>query len=183
MFDYTKNNFKNIGERIKKTGFLLKIIGKLFPIAYLIFLIAAKIGSLTANIIMLSLSVLYFLFFLFMEASAFKRKTKRTVKKWVRVFYKHTKRITRLLFLILPAYGAAVTANNFSPFALFMLIITILGIIWEIIWNILLGIGKKAVKTGKQNLLNGFKRDFLNLHSHDDDPNDFSDYGDITKEN
>ena len=119
-----------------------------------------------------------------MEWGDFKKKTKRTVKKWVRIVYRHSKRITRLLLLIIPTYGVAVTAVDFSPLALFMLLITIFGILWEIFWNLLLGIGKKAVKTSKQNLFNGFKLDFSNLRkrNNNDDPNDFSDYGDITEE-
>lgn len=184
MFDYTKNNIKEISEKIKRTGFIFRLIGLLFPIGYLVFLIAADIGFLTANIAMLALSVLYFCFFLFMEWGNFKGKTKRKVKKWVRTFYRHGKRIIRLILFIIPTYGVAVTVKDFSPLALIMLIITILGIIWEIIWNVLLSIGKKAVKTSKQNLFNNFKRDFSILRSKNnyEDPNDFSDYGDIQEE-
>ena len=184
MFDYTKNNLKKIGEKIKKTGFIFKVIGKLFPIVYLVFLIIARIGVLTANIILLAFSVVYFFFFLFMELQNFNRKTKRTVKKWVRTVYRHGKRITRLLLFIIPTYGVAVTAVDFSPLALFMLLITIFGILWEILWNVLLGLGKKAVKSSKQTLMSGFQQDFSSFRSKNknNDPNDFSDYGDIKKQ-
>ena len=184
MFNYTKNSFKEIGEKIKRASFIVRLIGLLFPIGYLVFLLAADIGILTANIIMLSLSVLYFFIFLFMEWSNLKGKTKRKVKKWVRIVYRNGKRITRLLLFIIPAYGVAVTAKEFSPLALFMLIITILGIIVDILWNVVWGLGKKAVKISKQTLFDNFKQSFSFLRSKNeyDDPNDFSDYGDIHEE-
>ena len=119
-----------------------------------------------------------------MESQDFNKKTKRTVKKWVRTIYRHSKRITRLLLFIIPTYGVAVTATDFSPFALFMLLITIFGILWEILWNVLLNLGKKAVKSSKQSLMSGFQRDFslFRAKNKNDDPNDFSDYGDIKKQ-
>ena len=184
MFDNTKNTLKEIGEKIKATGLIFKIIGQLFPIGYLVFLIAANIGSLTANIIFLVLSVLYFGFFLFMELRDFNKKTKKSVKKWVKIAYRWGKRIIRLLLIVIPSYGVVVTIQDFSPLALALLIFTILGIIWEIVWNILISVFKNFFRVKKRNFVSSFKRDFFNLRKKGDesDPNDFSDYGNIHEE-
>ena len=123
MFDNTKNSLKEIGQKFKTTKLIFKIIGQLFPIGYLIFLIVANIGSQTANIVFLSLSLLYLGFFLFMELYHFNKKVKRTIRKWMKIIYRWSKHLIRLLLIIIPSYGLVVTIQDFSPLALIFLIL------------------------------------------------------------
>ena len=183
MFENTKNSIKEIIAKLKATGLIFRIIGQLFPIGYLIFLIVANIGSHSANIVFLSISVCYLALFLFMEFRDFNKKAKRAVRKWMRTIYRWGKHIIRLLLIIIPSYGVVVTVRDFSPLALIFLILTILGIIWEIVWNILMFIVKRFVRTKKQKFISNFQRDFSNFYSSKKtDQNDYSNYGDIHEE-
>ena len=184
MFENTKNSIKELGKKLKATGLIFQIIGQLFPIGYLIFLIIEDIGSKKANHIFLGLSILYLALFLFMELRDFNKNAKKVVRKFMHHLYRWGTHIIRLLLIIVPSYGLVVTIRDFSPLALVLLLLTILGMVWEIVWNILVFIVKRIFRRKTENFINSFKRDFPNLYPRQyDDQQDFSAYGDIHEEN
>ena len=120
-----------------------------------------------------------------MELREFNKKTNKALRKWVKNVYRWSKRLIRLLFIIIPSYGLILTLQNFSPLALVLLIFTVFGIILEIIWNIFMALLKRFVRKKKDKLVKSFRKDVSNIFPRETadnaDQNDFSDFGDISE--
>lgn len=134
MFDYTKAIFN-------KTMSDLKLFAKVWTlgtlgvyIAYLIYALAAQSGFLAANIILLILSVAYFVFnlILIIKGSELLKSRKRFAKKT----YKYSKYVINSVTLITALYSIWLTPDNVHPFKLlitvFMTIMLVVQIALEV---------------------------------------------------
>ena len=134
MLDYTKAIFN-------KTLSDLKLFAKIWTIstlgvyiAYLIYAIAASSGSLVANIILLTLTAVYFALYLIMTlkgSDALKSK-----RKIIKKSYKYSKYVINTVTLATALYSIWVTPFAVHPFKLlatvFMAIMLIVQLVLEV---------------------------------------------------
>lgn len=134
MFDYTKAIFN-------KTLSDLKLFAKIWTVstlgvyvAYLAYAIAASSGFLAANIVLLILTVAYFIFYLLavIKGTELLLTRKRIVKK----AYKYTKYVINSVTLITALYSIGVSPYSVHPFKLlitvFMTIMLVVQLALEI---------------------------------------------------
>lgn len=134
MFDYTKAIFY-------KTLADLKLFAKIWTIstlgvyiAYLIYAIAAGSGNLVANIILLTLTSVYFTFYLVMiiKRSELLKAKRKIVKKT----YKYSKYVINAVTLTTALYSIWLYPDNVHPFKLlitvFMMIMLVVQLALEV---------------------------------------------------
>lgn len=154
MFDYTKAALTQIIKDFKKLCYVLSILTQTLYIAYLIFAIVTQKGVLSANITLLSISAVYFVFFLIMTG-----KHGSKTAKWAKMLFKRSKQAIKLFTLGVIFYGIYVTAEKVTPisvvFTAFMVVSWVLEIIFEIILSIIatrLQLFKEALDADVENL-------------------------------
>ena len=138
MFDYTKAAFKQTVEDFKKIDFIRNIATQTLYIAYLIYTLCVGFGLLVANILLLSLAVGYFGFFLFMTL---KPPTKR-VKNAVKTAFTRCRQLIKLYTLCVMVYGVWLTAEHVTPLGLIlsalMIVCWVLQILFEVVFKFFL---------------------------------------------
>jgi len=132
MFDHTKAAFKKTVNDFKKIDLIRNIATQLIYIAYLIYAICIQSGYLIANIVLLTLAIAYFIFFLYMKTRGVKRNVKRTVKN----VYKWSKQFVKLFNLGVMIYGLSITANHFTAPSLILASLMIVGWVLQILFEV-----------------------------------------------
>lgn len=138
MFDYTGAAFKKIKTDFERLLYAFQVLSQLVYIGYLIYALIVAKDYLWANIILLTLSVAYFVFFLF--ATKGKLKTDKTAKTIVDRIYKHCKRLVKLLTMGLTVYAFCLTANHVTPISLLFIAFMIVGWVLDLVFYIILRI-------------------------------------------
>ena len=130
MFDYTKAIFY-------KTLADLKLFAKIWTIstlgvyiAYLIYAIATGSGSLVANIILLTLTSIYFAFYLMMiiKGSELLKARKKIVKKT----YKYSKYVINAVTLSTALYSIWINPYNVHPFKLLVTVFMVIMLVVQL---------------------------------------------------
>ena len=151
MFDYTRAAINKVINDFKKLGLGINFCAQGLTIAYLIYALCTNTGVLVANIILLSLSVAYLIFFIYILKAEVKKEVKRKVKE----FYQWCKRGVKLFSIGVTAYGIVITNSNFDLISLLLLLFTIIGWILEFLFYLVC----KFLEVEKQLLLDGIKAD------------------------
>jgi hypothetical protein len=134
MFDYTKAIFNKTLADLKLFARIWTISTLGVYIAYLIYAIAADSGNLTANIILLALTSIYFTFYLMMiiKGSEILKSRRKIVKK----SYKYSKYIINSITLSTALYSIWLYPDNVHPFKLlitvFMMIMLVVQLALEV---------------------------------------------------
>ena len=157
MLDYTKAAFKKTVDDFKRIDYIRNVLTQLVYIAYLVYALVVAKDYLWANILLLTLSVAYFVFFLF--ATTGKRKADKRTKSLVKSIYKRCKQLIKLFTLGLTVYGFCLTANHFTPISLFFVALMIVGWILQIVFEIILRIFVNRVNL----FMEGLEADYQNL--------------------
>ena len=157
MFDYTKAAFKKTIDDFKLVDYVRNILTQIVYIGYLIYALIIAKDYLWANVILLTLSVAYFVFFLFATAGAHKanKKTRSIVKS----IYKRCKQLVKLFTLGLTVYGFCLTANHFTPISLLFVALMIVGWILQIVFEVILRIFLNRASL----FMEGLEADYQNL--------------------
>ena len=130
MFDYTKAIFY-------KTLADLKLFAKIWTIStlgvyitYLIYAIATGSGSLVANIILLTLTSIYFAFYLMMiiKGSELLKARKKIVKKT----YKYSKYVINAVTLSTALYSIWINPYNVHPFKLLVTVFMVIMLVVQL---------------------------------------------------
>lgn len=134
MFDYTKAIFGKTLSDLKRLEKAWSFSTISVYIAYLIYAIAANYGILTANIILLSLSVAYFVFYLvvIIKGSEILKSRKRFAKK----AYRYLKYMINTATLITALYNISVHPYDTHPLRLiaviFMTMLLLIQLVLEV---------------------------------------------------
>ena len=155
MLDYTKAAFVKILGDFKKIFNGIKITTQALSILYLLYAVITQTGVFVANVILLTLALGYFIFFLVMET----KKGQRKVKKLVKQIYGWCKRLIKLLTIGITLYGLIVAKADFEPISFLILILMIFGWILEFLFYIII----RFLEMEKQLLFDGLVTDIENL--------------------
>ena len=134
MFEHAKAITKRTLHGLKTANYIRNILTQIIFIAYLVYTLCAKIGFPIANGILLTLSVAYLIFFLYVTKFQTEKKIKRTVK----LLFKHAKRFVRFLNLGIAIYGICLTAQYVTPFAVVLLALMFIGWVLQIVFELLI---------------------------------------------
>ena len=152
MFDYTQGALNKVLEDFKKLALGIHLSVQVLSILFLSYALITRSGFFTANLVLLVLTSGYLAFLLFME---YTKKGKSNTKKRVREIYRWHKRIIRLAVIGLTLYALFVVSKNFSPLSLVLLILMIIGFIFDLIFYFLV----KFLSAEVQLLVAGVKKD------------------------
>ena len=154
MFDYTKAAWKQIEADFKKIAFICNIFTQLLYIAYLVYALFTGTGFTIANIILLTLSVAYFAFFLYATQQELKKQTRKLIKR----IYKRCKQAIKIFTLSVLIYGLWFTAKDVSPISLIFTVLMVIGFLLDVLLEIIL----KFLVNRAQLVMEGFKTDWEN---------------------
>ena len=134
MLDYTKAAILKIQEDLRKLLSWANLIMQLTYIGYLIYALCTGAGIYLANVVLLALSVFYFVFFVFISAggtNALKKKAKKTVT----LIFRRSKQVIKFFTLGVMLYGIYATANQATPvsvlFSAFMIVAWLVPFVLE----------------------------------------------------
>lgn len=134
MFDYTKAVFSKTLSDLKLFEKIWSISTLEVYIAYLIYAIASGTGILIANIVLLTLSSLYFVFYLVMTVKG--SELLKSKRKLIKKTYKYSKYIINAATLATVLYAIARSPYNVHPFKLivtfFMTMLLLIQFVLEI---------------------------------------------------
>ncbi len=151
MLDYTKAAFSKIINDFRKIFNGIKIATQLLSILYLIFALCTGTGIMIANIVLLVLSLGYFVFFLIMETKKGKRKVKRLIKS----IYGWSKRSIKLLTIGITIYGLVLAKADFEPLSFLVVVLMVIGWVLEFLFYIII----KFLEAEKNLLIEGLVTD------------------------
>ena len=125
MFSKTTSAISGVFNTIKTIGFIIGIITNVFAVVLPIAFIFFKVGNTVANIVVATVSLGYFIFYLvtYNDKTKETAKTKKTAKKTVKRTKKIVKDITKIFNLGVAIYGI-VLATNAEKIDIFAIVIT-----------------------------------------------------------
>lgn len=141
-----KNSFsafqkiKNFFLRIKC---VFDIILPLFPIAFLVYSLAAGMGFLWANIITLALSVAHYVFHVIV---LFQAREDKELKQTVKVIYKTCVRFVKFLTLVVSIYGLWLSIAHIDFLSLFLTAVSLFGWIFQVTLDIIIYVVARYMK-------------------------------------
>ncbi len=154
MLDYTKAAIKKTVDDFKRLDYIRNIVTQVLYIGYLIYALIASSGVLWANILLLTLSAAYFVFFLVITAGE-KSKAKKKVKKLATQIFKRCKQLVKLFTTVVMVYGVCVTTKNVTPLAVVLAAFMIVGWLLQIVFDVIFHLFIKRANL----LIEGIKAD------------------------
>lgn len=122
MFDYTKTAIDVTVKDLKRIFFFFNGFVQLLYIAYLTYACIAHKGFFAANVVLLSVSVAYFVFFVLTYT-----KKERKLKKLARRTYSLAKIGINAFSIGVAVYGICVTVDEVSTVSVILLVLMIIG--------------------------------------------------------
>lgn len=155
MLDIAKLALNGIVKGIQRSVFSVNIALQFLYIIYLVYALAAKNGSMIANITLLTVSALFLVFYIIMKLRYKKRK--RLLHESRRA-YRWFKLIMRLYNLGVIIYSANVTADDFNLFSFLLILVigTMLSI--QIAAEVLIFFAERKFKKISENIKNEFSK-------------------------
>ena len=137
MFDYTKAAVRKTIDDFKKLGFNFTILSNLSYISYLIYALATGRSLLAVNIILLAISIAYFLFYLIATKFGKDLDGNKIVKKNVKKALKLAKKLMKVYTFAIMLYGlSSASTNATAPYVIFMalqLMFFLIGVVFDCI--------------------------------------------------
>lgn len=152
MFEFTKATLQKNIERFKRWDFYRSIVTQLIYIAYLSYALLVGIGVKIANAILLPLAVAYFLFYII----AYTRTVKKKIRKRVKRIFKRSKQLVKIFALGVLIYGIIASAYEVRPLSLFFTFMMAMGVLIQIIFELLFRFLKRKAKLFMQSLEQDF---------------------------
>ena len=138
MLDYTQAAIRQIAADFQKVLYAVTVFSQAVYIGYLIYALCAGAGVLWVNIVLLAISVAYFVFFLITTKCGRQpggAKAKIVQKTGKRV-YKYCKLFIKIYPLALTIYGLYQTTEKVSFLALLLICFMIIGWILQIVFEV-----------------------------------------------
>lgn len=139
MLDYTKAAFRQTVKEFKIVDYIRNVLTQIVYIGYLTYSVIAKSGILPVNIFLLSLSAVYFVFFLAVTKCGKETDpTLKKVKNGGKTVFVWIKRIVRIFTLGVTVYGVCETVGNVNPFTIIFTSLMIVSWIMQILFEVLI---------------------------------------------
>lgn len=158
MLDYTKMAIRQTISDLKKTDYIRNVATQIIYIIYLIYTLIAQTGYLAVNIILLTISLAYFIFFLAITSCG-KTLEGKAIKKITTKVYVWCKRLIKLFTLGLTVYGIYTTVEHVHPVSVILAALMIVGWILQIVFEVLIKILTNRVNF----ILEGLEADLDNM--------------------
>ena len=142
MFDYTRSILDKIVNDIKKTARAFMIFTQAATIAYLIYSLVAPVGKLWVNILLLALSVVYFVIYIVLTTEKWTDKKSETSRKRralakARNIFARSRLIVNFFPMVGVVYGLASASTNATPVSTILSLLPVLGWVLQLIFEIL----------------------------------------------
>lgn len=141
MLDYTKAAIQKTVDDFKKLMYVIEFLSQIIYIAYLAYTLFTAADFFIVNLILLLISTLYFIFFLYVTRGKYNYVENKKIKKRAKRVYNHTKKVLKLYTLGVTIYGFFLTSKHVTIFSLgFMVMMVVgwvLGLVFEIISSII----------------------------------------------
>ena len=137
MLEYTKTAVKKVLEDFKRLNYLRDLFTQLLYIAYLTYAVIVKAGVFWANVILLGLSVAYFIFFLIMTTGKILRSRSKSHKAVKKIFTR-CKQLIKLFTLGVMLYGIYATTTHITPLSVILSAMMIVGWILQVVFEVIL---------------------------------------------
>lgn len=141
MLDYTKAAIQKTVDDFKKLMYVIEFLSQIIYIAYLAYTLFTATDFFIVNLILLLISTLYFIFFLYVTRGKYNYVENKKIKKRAKRVYNHTKKVLKLYTLGVTIYGFFLTSKHVTIFSLgFMVMMVVgwvLGLVFEIISSII----------------------------------------------
>lgn len=135
MLDYTRAAVKKTVDDFKRLGFLFTVFSNLAFIAYLVYAIIDSRSFLAVNIVLLTLSVAYFSFYLFATSCGKDLQGNKLAKKNVKQIFNIAKKCMKLYTLGVMLYGLSSAGEGASAlYVIFMalqLMFFLIGVVFD----------------------------------------------------
>ncbi len=138
MLDYTKASVNYVIDCFKKGFRTFDICTQSIYIIYLVYALITGKGNVIANIILLALSLAYFIYFL-IYCFGMKEKSKidKIRKKHVKRISKWSKQIVNIYMLGVALYGLNSVSTAVTPFSLILTSLMIIGRVLQILFDVI----------------------------------------------
>ncbi len=153
MFDNTKLVFNKMLADIKRIGFAFSLVTNLINIFYLIYACFTRRGILWVNIVLLAITVGYFI--VFVATYYNKSKIAKQVKLRARRITKWSKIAIKAFTLFVAIYGIYSAAENVSFFSVLLVAFMVIGWVFQVVTEILIYVIRKQ----KELLLTALQKD------------------------
>ena len=142
MFDYTRSILDKIVNDIKKTARAFMIFTQTATIAYLIYSLIAPVGKLWVNILLLALSVIYFIIYIALTSEKWDDTKAETTKKRralakARNIFARSKLVVNFFPMVGVVYGLASASTHATPISTILSLLPVLGWVLQFIFEIL----------------------------------------------
>ena len=140
MFDYTRSLITHTLNQIKSIAFYLSLFMQIGYIAYLIYALITNTGVVVVNILLLALSILYLIFFLYDKKNPLEKHAKKKIKR-IHKFAKRTMKLYSAIVMVV----ICLTSKEFNPITLLTIGISVIVIAVQILLYILIYVIEKRI--------------------------------------
>ncbi len=155
MFAHTQGRIKILLNYFKRIRRVISIGVNLLLILYLVYSLAVDRGIFVANVILLTITVAYFIFYLIMEFRNGKKQIRKTVKR----IYKWCKRLIKLPIIGIAVYDLAIGKSDFDPLSFLLTLLMIVGWILDLLFYFVI----RYLEIELKELIASLKKDVKNL--------------------
>ena len=157
MFDYTRAALTKVVADLKRIAYVFSVTVQLIGIGYLVYAVALRVGIMWTNLLLLGLSVCYFVFFLITYSKKEKKiaKVKRTTAKT----YKWIKLTVKAYTLGVAVYGVYIATEHFTPISALFMTASALGWICQVAIELLVSYAEGKVGL----IIEGIEADIQNI--------------------
>ena len=150
MLDYT---FAALGKTIddfKRLQFGFNVSVQAAYIFYLIYAVVFGAGILALNIVLLALSVTYFVFFLITQS---REKKNKKLGRAVKTVYKSAKHVIKIFTLASAIMSICIDKDEVTPFAIMFVALMVVGFILQVIIDVSVAIVSAKIDFFKEALI------------------------------
>lgn len=152
MFDHAQVALNIIVDDFKKILFFIGLFTQICYMAYLVNALAVGSGNLIVNVVLLVLSVAYFVFTILAREKKQKKDKGKTARKAAKIAYKYSKIALKLYPLAISIYGLYHASESPAFFSVLLLCFTLVGWILQIVLDLFLSVVGKRLSLLKDGL-------------------------------
>jgi hypothetical protein len=150
MLDYTFAALGKTVEDFKKLQFGFSVTVQAAYIFYLIYAIAFGVGFLAVNIVLLALSIAYFVFFLVTQS---REKKDKKLGRTVKAIYKSAKHFIKIFTLASAIMSICIEKEEVTPFAIMFVALMVVGFVLQVIIDVAVSIVSAKMDFFKEALI------------------------------
>jgi hypothetical protein len=137
MFSYTRSIINDTVESLKKAAVGIDVFVQLFYIAYLIFALCCDVGILVANVILLSLSLAYLVFFFITKKDSY-TKLEKSKRNRIRAITRWLKRAVNFIVIVISVAELCISPSKYDNISIIFTMFMVLGFVFTVTLDLLI---------------------------------------------